>query len=912
MKKIHELLNKTFISKIKINKFIMSIIILSTLIFSLLTTIILYSLKTTSYTKKSIWASASISYGSNVFTIISFIFIFLFVFNIVITITSVIKLFWKKNWSKRVVEFNIFYNVLIVLIIYILNFILGLYSSNLTLILIFSLLFNLIGLIFIKFYDQNKNEDEFIFTFKLAKFVSITLDTISMLFIITIIYIPFFIKDKVPMVVNEILSTNGNPMYLMITSVAIFALFFISVIKYILNIAYHLSHDSGYVKKTRSLNMYNLFLSTAFFITGYVYVVVKNIQGYKTSTTAYIPLILIAIIFLVSSFVSNYIKDNDIRVVTEKNEKFKLKLFPLIFVLLFTAVTFTSIFLTFIEVEITILETQTETFSLSGLQLLQEYETMNNVYQIFAFVYFVLLFISTIFCILSIVSYLSKSKDYYTYIRSSVYANIIISCIFSLVAAFFIFNQEMMGQYITMLLEHLNVSIPTLYTYTVNSQSIYLCLGSFVILIVMLITRQLNTPVFTEVIPLIKKVDEPKKDEKETKDEPNLENLKIAASLDTSGDLVKIDPCPTFTELDLKKNEFDEILKYKEQFIFDNPNLVDITDFIVRYARDSRLHLTYTHDEIATFIAGLGASRLTILQGMSGTGKTSLPKIFSEAIMGNCELVEVESSWRDKNELLGYYNEFSKRFTPKKFTQNLYKASLNPSIPTFIVLDEMNLSRIEYYFSDFLSLMESEEDKREIKLLNIKIAPPSVDDTLTYMSIKEGHTLIIPKNVWFIGTANRDESTFEISDKVYDRAQTMNFNKRAPKVRTFNEEIPAKYISYEILAQLFVNAKKSMEYNAENDYIVQEVEKILMPYNISFGNRILNQIEEFVKIYCACFTGSYNNRETLSDAVENILYSKVVRKLETKQIDDKEDLAISFDKLHLYKCSEFIRKLDEE
>jgi 5-methylcytosine-specific restriction endonuclease McrBC GTP-binding regulatory subunit McrB len=124
---------------------------------------------------------------------------------------------------------------------------------------------------------------------------------------------------------------------------------------------------------------------------------------------------------------------------------------------------------------------------------------------------------------------------------------------------------------------------------------------------------------------------------------------------------------------------------------------------------------------------------------------------------------------------LGYYNEFSEKFTPKKFTQALYKAALNPEIVTFIVLDEMNLSRIEYYFSDFLSLMENEEGKRSLKLLNVPLFQKTKDGEVPYKVLKEGETIEIPSNIYFIGTANRDESTFVISDKVYDRAHTMNF-----------------------------------------------------------------------------------------------------------------------------------------
>lgn len=294
---------------------------------------------------------------------------------------------------------------------------------------------------------------------------------------------------------------------------------------------------------------------------------------------------------------------------------------------------------------------------------------------------------------------------------------------------------------------------------------------------------------------------------------------------------------------------------------------------------------------------------------MSGTGKTSLPKIFSEAILGNCEIVEVESSWRDKNELLGYYNEFSKTYSPKKFTEKLYKAKLNPEIVTFIVLDEMNLSRIEYYFSDFLSLMEHEEHKREIKLLNVKLQRTENNEKHDYLALQEGHTIKIPTNVWFIGTANRDESTFEISDKVYDRAQTMNFDKRAPKVRSYSKPIPQRYMSYKSLSNLLKSAINNGNFEAEDNEIIKEVEKILQPFNISFGNRVLKQMEEFVKIYCACFN---NSEEVVDEAVEKILLSKVVAKLEFKNVDNKDKLVKQFNKLGLTECSKFVSKLNED
>jgi len=295
---------------------------------------------------------------------------------------------------------------------------------------------------------------------------------------------------------------------------------------------------------------------------------------------------------------------------------------------------------------------------------------------------------------------------------------------------------------------------------------------------------------------------------------------------------------------------------------------------------------------------------------MSGTGKTSLPKIFMEAIDGDCDLVAVESSWRDKNELLGYYNEFSRKYTPKSFTQFLYKATLNQNIPVFIVLDEMNLSRIEYYFSDFLSLMEARESGREIKLFDVQLFP-GIEGRPKYLSLKHGHTLDIPPNVWFVGTSNRDESTFEISDKVYDRAQTMNFDTRAPKVSSDRSDFAAKFLSCSELKRMFDDAL-AFEFDAETYEAINKVEQLLRPYRISFGNRILKQMEDFVKVYTACSGKDADRHKYIHEAVDCIIFSKVVRKLELKQILDIDALTEQFIKLSLPKCADFLRSMSEE
>ena len=372
---------------------------------------------------------------------------------------------------------------------------------------------------------------------------------------------------------------------------------------------------------------------------------------------------------------------------------------------------------------------------------------------------------------------------------------------------------------------------------------------------------------------------------------------------------VTFEPCPAFALIDEEEQERKETLAKRQAEAFQNPTLPEVTRFVVDYARDSRLHLSYTPEIIASFIAGLGATKLTILQGMSGTGKTSLPKIFAEALDCDCRLVEVESSWKDKNELIGYYNEFTKLFTPKKFTTALYSATLEKETINFIVLDEMNLSRIEYYFSDFLSLMEAEPDKRVFSLSSVPLFRQEDGTRKDYLGLTKGTTIRVTPNLWFIGTANRDESTFEISDKVYDRSNVINLNHRAPKAIPQGQPRSPKYLSYAALQGLFDTALSSFAFDLDTVPYLSKLEEILAPYNISFGNRIARQIEAYVRIYCSCFI---DKEAHLNEALESILLDKVVHKLEYKSIEDKESLAEAFEAIGLKRCASFVRSLSED
>ena len=170
------------------------------------------------------------------------------------------------------------------------------------------------------------------------------------------------------------------------------------------------------------------------------------------------------------------------------------------------------------------------------------------------------------------------------------------------------------------------------------------------------------------------------------------------------------DTCPSLSKVDtdIEADDFKaDVMKRMQRP--ELSNLGEIVTHVKNYAGSRQIEeqLYYTDNDIRAFLAGMAVSRLIILQGMSGTGKSSLPRIFSQAISGFNRLIPVESSWRDRNELLGYYNDFNKKFNAKSFTIELYRSSKErcQAIPTFIVLDEMNLARIEYYFSDFLAIL---------------------------------------------------------------------------------------------------------------------------------------------------------------------------------------------------------------
>ena len=260
----------------------------------------------------------------------------------------------------------------------------------------------------------------------------------------------------------------------------------------------------------------------------------------------------------------------------------------------------------------------------------------------------------------------------------------------------------------------------------------------------------------------------------------------------------------------------------------------------------------YDEHTIQAFMASMAASKLIIIQGVSGTGKTSLPEYFAHSIGGKSTRIEVQSSWRDKLDLMGSYNSFFRSFNESPFSRAIYEAGTKRYRyhPYFIILDEMNLSRVEYYFADFLSIMESRPEERAIELLN---HDPTKGNLPKGLEQQNGAVkLPIPKNVWFVGTANTDESTYEITRKVYDRAQVLQIDE------AFNQEklgIAEKAnLNIREFSDACAEAIKSFN-NADRKAVQSCIEDIGMALNdnfqVGYGQRLLDQLFIFLPTYVA-------------------------------------------------------------
>ena len=378
-------------------------------------------------------------------------------------------------------------------------------------------------------------------------------------------------------------------------------------------------------------------------------------------------------------------------------------------------------------------------------------------------------------------------------------------------------------------------------------------------------------------------IDLPKDGEGENKDDDNLDDIDLS---------------------DVRFSKLHAIdLKYKGYVIQNYNNNFTLEELVETFRNfaASKLRLYYTTDMIRLFISALSATKLVILQGISGTGKTSLAYAWGKFIKRDAIIASVQPSWRDRTELFGYFNEFTKKFNETEVLKGMYEAGYTDDVYV-TVLDEMNIARVEYYFAEMLSILEMpSRDEWIIELV------PSVWDTdpkkLT------GGKLHIPGNMWYIGTINNDDSTFAVTDKVYDRAMPIDINDKGQVFEPVDTD--AMNINSSYLESLFEKAKAEHPVSEEMLKKIDDMDDyVIKHFRIAFGNRIVKQMKDFVATFVAC-----GGKEV--DGVDYYIARKILRKFEQlnlayirDEIDGFIDfLDKNFGKENFNECKEYLLRL---
>ncbi|MBI4768410.1 MAG: AAA family ATPase [Deltaproteobacteria bacterium] len=275
----------------------------------------------------------------------------------------------------------------------------------------------------------------------------------------------------------------------------------------------------------------------------------------------------------------------------------------------------------------------------------------------------------------------------------------------------------------------------------------------------------------------------------------------------------------------------------------------------------------FSREILTRYFLSLKTKPFVILTGISGTGKTKIAQVFAQYMCQDEETKEerqsryafipVRPDWMDNKGLLGYYNILDEKYHLTPVLRLLLEAKDHPDKPYFIILDEMNLAKVEQYFSDFLSIMESRTTgDPQGEALDLH--------TLKEIETPDGHIIRkkipIPPNVFFTGTVNVDESTYMFSPKVLDRANVIEFN----EVDLKNYEKGFIPIDQFVLKDADVREKllpgeNQSHFCSKIDYseilkifpdmgkLLAEIQDTLHPYNLHFGYRVVNEVAAFIR-----------------------------------------------------------------
>ncbi|NEJ00158.1 chromosome segregation ATPase-like protein [Rhizobium ruizarguesonis] len=272
-------------------------------------------------------------------------------------------------------------------------------------------------------------------------------------------------------------------------------------------------------------------------------------------------------------------------------------------------------------------------------------------------------------------------------------------------------------------------------------------------------------------------------------------------------------------------------------------------------------------------------SQMAVLAGISGTGKSQLPRQYAAAMGIGFLQVPVQPRWDSPQDLMGFYNYIEKRFRPTDMARALYQLdSLNnqkselPDRMMMILLDEMNLARVEYYFSDFLSRLESRPPASRVGDKTLR-KDAEIELELPMPKGRDAPRVFPGYNLLFAGTMNEDESTQSLSDKVVDRANVMRFS--APKNIHTNAQNEAMPEPEALSAARWRGWVRSVA-DVENDSLVRDSVERMVKLMKDFKRPVGHRLGRAIMAYVANYPGAdRDKRIPLADQIEMRLLPKL-------------------------------------
>ena len=279
------------------------------------------------------------------------------------------------------------------------------------------------------------------------------------------------------------------------------------------------------------------------------------------------------------------------------------------------------------------------------------------------------------------------------------------------------------------------------------------------------------------------------------------------------------------------KEDDNKYIEQKEEII-----PVDIINKVENYIKNQGYN--YTYNQLSNLYLSLKIKPFTILAGISGTGKSKIIRLLADAIQADYTLISVRPDWNDATDLIGYKN-LDDKFIKGQLTKAILKAQQNKNKSHLICLDEMNLARVEYYLSDYLSIIESRK----------KVGQNIITDNIVqYQEDNENISLHIPDNLYLIGTVNMDDTTFQFSRKVLDRANTIEFSDVDLDNLFFevNEKVESLNVSNNLLKTTYLKTMdielEYREYAKEVNKKIIEINEILKKSQKQFAYRVRDEI----------------------------------------------------------------------